>query len=136
MIDSFEVPSDIVMIDRSGIAWLDATGDVIPLCKDGKIVGHITVPGAEQCTIRSDKPGSVWVWTIAGLHHFTAAPGSPEYSLKGVYTVEAQGANVYRLMAEGDTGISPKGFVYTTTFDAANPGRKPRLLHMAALPAE
>lgn len=91
-----ELPVDAwpFLIDASNVVWLAAMGQGRPLghfwiWREGKIVQELQIPGAQEMrTICSDKPGSVFVGTGLGLHHFVEhVENGKQFRLKQTYSL-------------------------------------------------
>ncbi len=138
-IDEFIVDSPPVLLDTAGgIVWLAPVREQISLWQHGKIVGQVHVPGSDiAAKAFLEKPGSVWVWTAVGLYHFAANPARPgDYALIGTFVVQDGDATLFRTTAEGDSGVSSRGFFYTMTHNpSAAPDHGRRLIHVIQLPA-
>ena len=101
------------LIDQSGCLWLAGLRDgpvpqeAIHICKQGKIVQKLQVPGrVEGDKMVSDRPGSVYTLTTVGLAHYVAAaPDFAHYELRGDYPVPDLRGNVSALVA------GPPGYV-------------------------
>jgi len=106
------------LCDDAGNVWLaevrGGEANEFQVWRGGEIVDTIRVPTAnESSQIRSDRAGSVYVWTQAGLYHLTATPESGykdfevdgSYSLAdlpghdGRFTVSRQGYGVFWIRA-------------------------------------
>jgi hypothetical protein len=80
-------------VDRSGSIWLAARQTQLRdpesflIWRNGKIVQKLNVPGYQLYDpMASDRPGSVYVLTVAGLMHYVApAPEYQEYRLQAEY---------------------------------------------------
>jgi hypothetical protein len=135
VIDAFDISGMPLLRDLSGYVWIAAPNDELELWKDGKIAGKIKVPYASlEARLFSDKPGSVWIWTLEGLQHWTAAEGTAAYERKGLYAVESEDGNLFRLNSEA--GVSPKGFLFAVLYDPSDLRRTRRRIYTVALPGE
>ena len=133
--ESFQISQVPALLDRSDIVWLTPANETFELLKDRKVVGKVTVPGADDTTkLVSDKPGSVWVWTPSGLQHYAADPARPaDYQLR--QTLNVQGEDGTPIAARGaDFGISPRGFFFAVA-RTEGPGGK-RYIYTGTLPAK
>ena len=85
-----------VLCDEGGNVWLGNIkgGNVqdFNLWREGKIAATVAVPSARgwnDTCLASDRPGSVWAWTVTGLYHLTADnPAQPAtFAVKGCWQV-------------------------------------------------
>lgn len=83
-----------VLCDQSGNVWLtrvwDDKGALFNIWSEGKLAHSITIPGARVYNVSrlvSDRPGSVYAWSLTGIYHLTADdPARPaEYTIKEHY---------------------------------------------------
>jgi hypothetical protein len=111
--DTFSLSQKPILLDKSGIVWLEASDGAFSLWKNGKITGTVKVPKVDASSRAfSDKPGSVWVWGASGLHHCVAPAGTAEFAMVSSYSVEGPDGSLFREKPEGDEGVSPEGFMY------------------------
>jgi hypothetical protein len=96
-----EVGGLVKAVDRSGLAWLapdfqDPHGPLWRLWRAGRVCGTVAVPGVrpDGDELVSDQPGSVFIWTPVGLHHFVQDESGPSpYRLAATYQpVDQDGA--------------------------------------------
>ena len=102
-----------LLCDKAGNVWLQSTNtlrqDEFSIWADGRVAHAMTIPFASthNTWLISDKPGSVYAWTLAGLQHFVAEdPQEPaRYLPEETYAVDG----VDGLIA--DVGYSDLGYV-------------------------
>lgn len=118
--------------DESGVVWAAhddgaKTGEV-SLVSGGRIAARLTLPGMEGvCSMFSDRPGSVYVWTYRGMRHYVAKdPAEPaRYSVEQTYYPQGPGGAVLRAHMANRVAASRLGYaVIVTTSDYACGGRE------------
>jgi hypothetical protein len=83
-----------VLADEAGDVWLcESRGpiqDNFRIWRKGQLVQKLVIPKADMKTfLFSDRPGSVYAWTVSGLQHLVAdGPNFDCYRLHKVYPVE------------------------------------------------
>jgi len=93
IVEQFPSSGSPIFRDKAGNFWLTAsamssplyTASVYEVCDKMAAGQSVTVPWASAMTpLVSDKPGSVYLWTVAGLQHLVAEdPAAPsKYTLK------------------------------------------------------
>lgn len=80
------------LADAAGNVWLgEISGhpsDVLRIWRNGEIVQQLRVPAYEKGLLFSDRPGSVYAYTAAGLQHLIAdAPDYREYRVGPLYSI-------------------------------------------------
>ncbi|MBN1511806.1 MAG: hypothetical protein JXB13_07310 [Phycisphaerae bacterium] len=121
--------------DKGGNVWLGGIRgkgeNQFNVWRNGEIVAHVVIPFAHEDTpLFSDRPGSVYAWTDAGLQHLTQCEESDpsRWSIAGVYTP----TNI-----EGhrhETASSDLGFIVLTTYSDA--GGRRSFLHLIPFPGQ
>jgi tetratricopeptide (TPR) repeat protein len=89
------VPAWPRLADAAGNVWLGALHygpypqDTLWVVRHGEVVQQLRLPGRTfRDLMFSDRPGSVYVWTVVGLTHLTAeAPEYRDYRQAAVYPV-------------------------------------------------
>ena len=95
MRQQIEIEGWPLLADQAGNVWLGGNRyrsdppDSLWLWCRGRIVQKLQIPAkAEKDPMFSDRPGSVYVWTAAGMIHLTAdAPDYASYRVAAVYPV-------------------------------------------------
>jgi tetratricopeptide (TPR) repeat protein len=124
------------LADAAGNVWLGALRyglhpqDTLWVVRQGKIVQELRLPGRTfRDPMLSDRPGSVYVWTVAGLVHLTAeGPEYRNYRQAAVYPVlDVRGT--IRSVA-----YTPHGYMAAVTFTA--PPKREYHVYLVELPKE
>jgi len=92
-VDQVPDANGVCGVDRSGSIWLDAQqnqlrdAESMLIWRNGKVIQRLRVPGYQlNDPLASDRPGSVFVLTVAGLvHYVAAAPDYEAYRLQAEY---------------------------------------------------
>jgi hypothetical protein len=98
------------LCERNGTIWLGEvrgqSSSRFNLWRDGEIVGAVKIDHAKRDTpLVSDRPGSVYAWTAAGLQHYTRRPGAAAADYELTETVAIDGYNgMYTKLAVSDLG--------------------------------
>ena len=126
-----------VLADEAGNVWLrhiaaeDEVADTFDVWRDGKVANTLKIPEADPNTFFfSDRPGSVYAWTIRGLQHLVAdGPDFKQFRLGKLYPIEG-------LLGQGNwRGYSKYGYLVTTSF-SWTPRRERNYLYLFKLPAD
>lgn len=111
------------LCDTAGNVWLGQVRGGQPneyrIWRNGAIAGRVSVPTADESSrLVSDAAGSVYVWTLSGLYHLTAAgtSGGADFKVDRLYTVTDTPGSMEKLFlgAQGwlalytHTGSSPR----------------------------
>ncbi|MGH7180203.1 MAG: hypothetical protein ACREJC_22685 [Tepidisphaeraceae bacterium] len=114
-----------ILADASGNAWLLRTQTPVTffIWHDGKITCVLEVAGFDEYSrLFSDKPGSVFAWTSAGVQHFVEdAPHAGIYRLVNIYAISDQSESVE------DVEFSPSGWLVALTTSSRSTSEKYRL---------
>lgn len=121
------------LADGDGNVWFAGTHGSDPFTelnvwRDGKISAKLKVRAEDRSTFFSDAPGSVYLWSDSGLHHFVARrPGDPSsFALDTTHAVVGLSFDILRVE------YSSLGFIVVTTEGGL---RDPRFyLHLIPLP--
>jgi hypothetical protein len=132
VVEQLENSGWAVLADEAGSVWLTGVWggatDLVNIWRAGKIIQRLTVPHYGGGLLVSDRPGSVYAMTAAGVQHLTADPPDfREYHIGQVFTV--RGIIGTRLP---EAFSKPNRLVVVTYADT--PERK-RFLHFVDLPA-
>jgi hypothetical protein len=137
------------LLDRSGLLWTstDWGGKAGSMCvvrpgRDGKpaeTIGRVHVPYADIYAMMclSDRPGSVFIWSHAGLHHFVASPAAGgDYRLRATYHLQGDGKTLCRFAwSWRSLDYTPLGYFLVLDFDNSR-GSLDWRLHLIPVPAE
>ena len=137
------------LLDRSGLLWTSTdwgpkAGSMCVLRpgRDGKpaeIIGRVHVPYADTRAMMclSDRPGSVFIWSHSGLHHFVASPAAGgDYRLRATYHLQGDGKTLCRFSSSWRSlDYTPLGYFLVLNFDNSR-GSLDWRLHLIPVPAE
>lgn len=108
-----------MLSDEAGNIWLcniqGPVQDTYNVWRNGKIVQKLQIPRADRNTfLFSDKPGSVYAWTVSGLQHLVAdGPTFDRYRVVRLYPIEGiSGQSLSR-------GYSKHGYLVALTASEA-----------------
>jgi hypothetical protein len=102
------------LLDPSGALWVVGPKfDEFDLWRDGKVADHVSLAGVTyRAPLWSDKAGSVWARTQAGLAHYVAGPGpGAKYQLQATIPPVAGDGMPLLGWQPRDTVVSPRGFL-------------------------
>jgi len=128
-----------MLCDQSGCVWLGQVWQkkmsLFNIWSHGRIEGSASIPAAshnqgQEGRLISDRPGSVWAWTVTGMYHFTADdPANPAaYTLRKHYFAPDVKGQVLRIT------FSSLGYMVIETFIDREDGKSECFLNLLKLP--
>jgi hypothetical protein len=135
-VQEFENSGWAYLCDLANNVWLaqirGQADNMFYILRAGIIVGSVQIPNATSYkdTLFSDKAGSVYAWTVAGLYHLIASKESDftDYQVDRLYSIEGLFGNVEQL------AYSSQGYLAIVTYSDAVP--RQYHLHLIPLPSD